>query len=34
MKKRILFISGSVGLGHITRDLAMARAIRSQEPEV
>ncbi len=34
MKKRILFISGSVGLGHITRDLAMARAIRSKMPDV
>jgi len=26
--RRILFISGSVGLGHVTRDLAMARALR------
>ena len=34
MKKRILFISGSVGLGHITRDLAIAGAIRSRMPDV
>jgi len=26
--RRILFISGSGGLGHVTRDLAMARALR------
>jgi len=26
--KRLLFISGSVGLGHVTRDLAIARALR------
>jgi UDP:flavonoid glycosyltransferase YjiC (YdhE family) len=26
--KRILFISGSVGLGHVTRDLAIAKALR------
>ncbi len=32
MSKRILFISGSVGLGHVTRDLAIARAIRRQIP--
>ena len=25
---RLLFISGSGGLGHVTRDLAMARALR------
>jgi UDP:flavonoid glycosyltransferase YjiC (YdhE family) len=30
--KRILFISGSGGLGHVTRDLAMARALRSAAP--
>ena len=34
MSKKILFISGSVGLGHVTRDLAIARAIRSQIPHV
>jgi len=29
---RILFISGSVGLGHVTRDLAIAAELRRQEP--
>lgn len=29
MKKRILFVSGSLGLGHVTRDIAIAREIRS-----
>ena len=33
MSIRILFISGSVGLGHVTRDLAIARAMRSQIPD-
>jgi Glycosyltransferase family 28 C-terminal domain len=28
MKKIILFISGSLGLGHVTRDIAIAREIR------
>ncbi len=32
--KRILFISGSVGLGHITRDLPMAAALRRSWPTV
>jgi len=32
--KRVLYISGSVGLGHITRDLAIANEIRRQYPEV
>lgn len=32
--KRILFISGSIGLGHATRDLAMARALRRTFPGV
>jgi predicted glycosyltransferase len=32
--KRILFISGSLGLGHITRDLVIAKEIRSQYPEI
>ena len=32
--KRFLFISGSVGLGHVTRDLAMARALRRTVPGV
>ncbi|MFH1143093.1 MAG: glycosyltransferase [Candidatus Eisenbacteria bacterium] len=30
----LLFISGSVGLGHVTRDLAMARALRQALPGV
>lgn len=29
MKKRILFISGSIGLGHVTRDIAIANEIRA-----
>jgi len=33
-KKSILYISGSLGLGHITRDLAVAKELRRQEPEV
>jgi UDP:flavonoid glycosyltransferase YjiC (YdhE family) len=32
--KKILYISGSLGLGHITRDLAIARELRKQNPEV
>jgi UDP:flavonoid glycosyltransferase YjiC (YdhE family) len=32
--KRVLFISGSVGLGHITRDLPMAAALRRAGPDV
>lgn len=31
---RILFYSGSIGLGHVTRDMAIARAIRDSCPEV
>jgi UDP:flavonoid glycosyltransferase YjiC (YdhE family) len=27
--KRILFVSGSIGLGHVTRDLALARELRA-----
>jgi UDP:flavonoid glycosyltransferase YjiC (YdhE family) len=30
----ILFISGSLGLGHVTRDIAIAREIRLQYPKV
>jgi UDP-N-acetylglucosamine:LPS N-acetylglucosamine transferase len=33
-RKRILYISGSLGLGHITRDLAIANELRRQNPEV
>jgi UDP:flavonoid glycosyltransferase YjiC (YdhE family) len=32
-RKKILFISGSLGLGHVTRDLAIARELRRQHPE-
>lgn len=31
---KILFISGSLGLGHATRDLAIAQEIRRQQPNV
>jgi len=33
-RPRLLFISGSIGLGHVTRDLAMARALRRALPGV
>jgi UDP:flavonoid glycosyltransferase YjiC (YdhE family) len=33
-KKRILYISGSLGLGHITRDLAIAEELRRHIPGV
>lgn len=32
--KKILYVSGSIGLGHITRDLAIAGQLRSQHPEI
>jgi UDP-N-acetylglucosamine:LPS N-acetylglucosamine transferase len=31
---RILYVSGSIGLGHVARDLAVARELRSLEPRV
>jgi UDP:flavonoid glycosyltransferase YjiC (YdhE family) len=34
MRKKILFISGSIGLGHVIRDMAIAREIRASNPEV
>lgn len=34
MSKKILFISGSVGLGHVIRDLVIAKELRKQIPEV
>ena len=34
MATRILYISGSAGLGHVTRDLAVAQELRRLEPEV
>lgn len=30
--KRVLFVSGSIGLGHVTRDLAIARQLRALAP--
>ena len=32
--KKVLFISGSVGLGHVSRDLAIVRELRTVEPEI
>ena len=32
--KRILFISGSIGLGHIVRDLAIVDKLRETTPEI
>jgi UDP-N-acetylglucosamine:LPS N-acetylglucosamine transferase len=33
-RKKVLYISGSLGLGHITRDLAIARELRKKNPEI
>lgn len=33
-KKRILYVSGSIGLGHVTRDLAIVQQLRKKCPEV
>jgi len=33
-EKRILYVSGSIGMGHVTRDLAIAGQLRKQYPEV
>lgn len=33
-KKRVLFISGSIGLGHAVRDVAIARALRARDSSV
>jgi predicted glycosyltransferase len=32
--RHVLFVSGSIGLGHVTRDLAIAAALRTCRPEV
>lgn len=32
--RHVLFVSGSIGLGHVTRDLAIAAALRARRPEV
>jgi predicted glycosyltransferase len=34
MKKNVLFISSSIGLGHAARDLAIAREIRKQNTDI
>lgn len=33
-KKRILFVSGSIGLGHINRDIAIANELRKLHPDL
>lgn len=33
-RKKILYISGSIGLGHVSKDFAIAEKIRAQNPEV
>jgi UDP-N-acetylglucosamine:LPS N-acetylglucosamine transferase len=33
-KKRILFVSGSVGLGHVIRDLAIVNELRKHNPDL
>jgi UDP-N-acetylglucosamine:LPS N-acetylglucosamine transferase len=32
--KKVLFISGSLGLGHIYRDIAIANELRKQDPDI
>jgi len=32
--KKILYVSGSIGLGHVTRDLAIAGQLRKRYPEI
>jgi len=32
--KKNLYLSGSLGLGHIIRDLAIAAELRRQNPEI
>ena len=34
MAKRVLYVSGSVGLGHVTRDLAIVRELRALQPDL
>jgi spore coat polysaccharide biosynthesis predicted glycosyltransferase SpsG len=34
MRAKVLFISGSIGLGHVMRDLAIARAMRECCPGI
>jgi predicted glycosyltransferase len=33
-RKRVLFISGSLGLGHVGRDIEIAKALRKIEPSI
>ncbi|UCC11817.1 MAG: hypothetical protein JSW02_10800, partial [candidate division WOR-3 bacterium] len=33
-KKKILFVSGSLGLGHVTRDLVITKELRKQHPDI
>lgn len=32
--KKVLFVSGSIGLGHVVRDVAIARELRRQIPDI
>ena len=34
MPMKVLYVSGNIGLGHVTRDLAIAAALRARNPEV
>lgn len=34
MSVKVLYVSGNIGLGHVTRDLAIAAALRAREPDV
>ena len=34
MVKKVLYVSGSLGLGHVTRDLVIARELRALVPDV
>ena len=33
-KRKVLFISSAIGLGHVQRDLAIARAMRAEQPDL
>jgi spore coat polysaccharide biosynthesis predicted glycosyltransferase SpsG len=33
-RKRILYASGSIGLGHVYQDLAIAQHLRQEDPEI
>ncbi len=32
--KKVLYVSGAIGMGHVTRDLAIARELRKRHPDV